>query len=313
MSEMDSPDTPDFTLALWATNLARPLNGLAAWAAMVEAQMIEAKARGADLLVMPEYAAEQWLSFAPAGLTLAEEVPWLASQAEAGLAAIAGLPAKHGLALLAGTMPVDCDEPPVYMDSPYVNRAHLLLPEGRVLHQDKLCLTPNEKNPEGWCLAPGERLEVFEWRGLRLVVVICLDIELPALAALVAPYLPDIVLVPSMTSQITGYRRVFACARARAVELQAAVGAVGVIGKASPNKEKATNVSGAAIYLPCEDSLGETGLVDEIPPAGAVEGPGPLLVGRIPVAELRRLREGAAEVWPGAWSAAHVHICLTEG
>jgi hypothetical protein len=54
-------------------------------------------------------------------------------------------------------------------------------------------------------------------------------------------------------------------------------------------------------------------LVDEIPPAGAVEGPGPLLVGRIPVAELRRLREGAAEVWPGAWSAAHVHISLTEG
>src|SRR3546814_12678616 len=57
-----------FSLALWATNLATPLNGLEAWAAHVEAKLAEAAAAGAKLLVMPEYACEAWLSFKPAGL-----------------------------------------------------------------------------------------------------------------------------------------------------------------------------------------------------------------------------------------------------
>ena len=39
------------TLALWATNLTTPLNGLGAWAAHVEAKMAEAAAAGAKLLV----------------------------------------------------------------------------------------------------------------------------------------------------------------------------------------------------------------------------------------------------------------------
>src|SRR3546814_3572620 len=55
-----------FSLALWATNLATPLNGLEAWAAHVEAKLAEAAAAGAKLLVMPEYACEAWLSFKPA-------------------------------------------------------------------------------------------------------------------------------------------------------------------------------------------------------------------------------------------------------
>ena len=41
------------TLALWATNLAQPLNGLEAWAARVDDRMAEARAEGADLLIMP--------------------------------------------------------------------------------------------------------------------------------------------------------------------------------------------------------------------------------------------------------------------
>ena len=56
---MPTPDT--ITLALWATNLGRPLNGLDAWAARVDARMAEAAAAGARMLVMPEYACEQWL------------------------------------------------------------------------------------------------------------------------------------------------------------------------------------------------------------------------------------------------------------
>ena len=130
---MPTPDT--ITVALWATNLGRPLNGLEAWAARVDARMAEAAAAGARLLVMPEYASEQWLSFRPDGLTTDKEIPWLADLAPQALDLLRPLPAKHGIGLMAGTMPWT-------VDGGQRNRAWLLLPDGRVIHQDKLCLTP---------------------------------------------------------------------------------------------------------------------------------------------------------------------------
>jgi predicted amidohydrolase len=305
MSE-EAPET--LTLALWAVNLARPLNGIGAWAAAVDAQMARAKAEGADLLVMPEYMSEQWLSFAPAGIGATEEIPWMAEQAEAALSAIRDLPAEHGMALLAGTMPVKADPPPP-SGSPYLNRAHLLLPDGRIVRQDKLCLTPAEKDPQGWHLNVGETLEIVEWQGMKLATLICLDVELPALASLLAPERPDLILVPSMTARLSGYSRVFGCAKARAVELQAAVAAVGVIGAASTNKPRETNTSGCSLFLPCEESLGFVGVHDTIPPVDSAEDEGPMLIARdVPLGEIRRLRAGAAEVWPGAWSAEKVKL-----
>ncbi len=165
------------SVALWACNLSAPLTGIEAWGAAVDRQMAAAKAQGADLLVMPEYAAEQWLSFAPADLPPAAEIAWMAEQAPVALAQLASLPRKHALALLAGTMPMR-REHPAPDTPPHVNRAWLLLPDGRAIAQDKLCLTPGEQNPAGWNLATGDRIEIIEWRGLRLAVVICLDIEM---------------------------------------------------------------------------------------------------------------------------------------
>jgi len=299
--------TDTITIALWATNMAVPLNGLDAWAAQVDAQMAEARAAGARLLVMPEYISLQWLSFAPAGLTLADEIPWMASQSEAALARLRPLIARHGIGLLAGAMPVAKPDP-APEEPPYLNRAWLLLPDGREIAQDKLCLTPGEKNPLDWNLTPGNVLRIVEWNGLRLAICICLDIELPALAAHLAPFELDLLLVPSQTSKLSGYSRVFSCAKARAVELQAAVCAVGGIGRAGGSSALA-NTSGAAAYLPCEEVLGHEGVLASIPPSDRTEGAGPMLIARdLPIAEIRRLRRGGAEVWPGAWRADHVRI-----
>jgi predicted amidohydrolase len=303
--------TDTLTIALWATNLAVPLGGLGDWTAGVDRQMAAAKAQGADLLVMPEYAAEQWLSFAPADLAPEAEIAWMAQQAAAALAGLKPLVRKHDVALLAGTMPV-AGARPVANTPPHVNRAWLLLPDGRAVAQDKLCLTPGEQNPAGWNLAAGDRIEIVHWRGLRLAILICLDIEMPALASLLAPCHVDLVLVPSMTEKLSGYSRVFSCAKARAVELMTAVAAVGCIGKAAASKPRLSNTSAAAVYLPCEEVLGHTGILAEIAPTDRAEGPGPLLIARdLPIATLRALRHGKAEVWPGAWRADHVRVVET--
>lgn len=297
---MPTPET--ITLALWATNLGRPLNGLDAWAARVDARMAEAAAAGAWMLVMPEYACEQWLSFRPDGLTTDREIPWLADLAPEALDQLRPLPAKHGIGLMAGTMPWT-------VDGGQRNRAWLLLPDGRVIHQDKLCLTPGEKHPKAWTLTTGDSVQIVEWEGLTIAIVICLDVEMPALSSLLAPHRPDLLLVPSMTERRSGYSRVFSCAKARAVELMCAVAVTGVVGQTPGTTWNPTNVSGNAVYLPCEPSLGYSGVHAETPPLEGHWGEGAILVARdIPVGAIRALRDNGPEVWPGAWTADHVRV-----
>ena len=55
----------------------------------VEARMAEAQAAGAGLLVLPEFACAQWLSFAPPGLAARPAGPWLAALTEQALAGAA--------------------------------------------------------------------------------------------------------------------------------------------------------------------------------------------------------------------------------
>ena len=289
------------TVALWAANLAVPLNGVAAWAAGIEARMAEAKADGARLLVTPEYHCQQWLSFAPDGIRPHEEIAWLASQGPAALEAVRPLARKYGLGLLAGTMPAPDGK------GGYRNRAHLFLPDGREIRQDKLCLTPAERDPAAWCLQTGHEVAVVEWEGLRLATLICLDIELPALAARLAPLDLDLILVPSMTSKLSGFHRVFGCARARAIELMTTVCAVGAIGVPERLTRRASNTSAAAALIPCEEALGFTGVPAALSPTARTTGAGPMLVASdLPVGLVRSLRRGKAEVWPGAWTADHV-------
>ncbi len=299
-------------VALWATNLTPRLDGLDAWIAAVDAKLAEARAQGADLLVLPEYACVQWLSFAPRGTTTQAEIPWMATQTPRALDALRPLVAKHGIALLAGSMPValkaGAEKGPDGQQR-HVNSAFLLLPDGRTHRQDKLCLTPGEADPDDWNLTPGDRLGVVEWKGLRLAVLICLDIELPALSVLMSGMAIDLVLVPSNTDTLAGYHRVFGCAKARAVELQAAVCVVGTIGDVPYAEHPGTNVAGAAVYIPCENELGFTGTLAELPPIGNASDDGPMLVVKdLPLAQIRRMRAGAAGVWPGQWSAKHLTI-----
>jgi predicted amidohydrolase len=294
--------TDKLTLALWATNLSVPVNGLSGWAARVEAKLAEAAAAGARLMVMPEYACEQWLSFKPDGLEPSREIAWMAGLAPEALELLKPLPAKHGVALLAGTMPWA-------VEGGYRNRAWLILPDGRVIAQDKMALTPGEQDPETWLLATGDELRIVEWEGLKIATLICLDVEMPALSSLLAPQGIDLLMVPSMTCYLSGYSRVFGCAKARAVELMSAVAATGCVGAAPGTTQNDQNISGCAVYLPCETDLGFTGKYESVGPVESDEGDGPFLIARdVPIGLIRQKRQGAAEVWPGAWNARHVTV-----
>jgi predicted amidohydrolase len=290
------------TLALWATDLSPPVTGIADWVGHVDARLGEAAEAGARLMVMPEYVAEQWLSFKPAGLSPRAEIAWMAEQAPQAVSLLRRKAADRGVALLAGTMPWQ-------VDGGFRNRAWLFLPDGREIAQDKLVLTPGERDPESWHVTTGDTVEIVEWAGLRIATLVCLDIEMPALAARLAREAIDLVLVPSSTGQYSGYYRVFGCAKARAVELLTVVAATGGIGMATGTTQNPTNVSGCAVYLPCEPGLGHDGIHAGVGPLESDPEGGPLLIARdIPFATIRALRAGGAQVWPGAWDASKIRI-----
>ena len=293
-------------VALWCLRLGNAAPDLAHWAAAVEARMAEAADRGAALLVMPEWVAKQWLAFAPKDLAGRDEVAWLADRAPEALELIRPCAARHGITLLAGSMAVHSpDDAP-----PWRNRAHVFLPDGTEVHHDKLCLTPSERDPGEWNLSTGSTVRTFDLGGVRAAVLICLDLELPALSAKLATAGLDVLFVPSYTSRLSGYSRVFSCAKARAVELLCTVCAVGCFGELhTANGTMFQSTGGASVYIPCEPGLGMIGVLEEIPPRFTGEGPGPLLVADVPVGQIRALRtEPSGEAWPGAWDASHITI-----
>lgn len=291
--------TDAFRIALWSVNLGVTSATMADWLHRVEERVREARVKGARLLLLPEYVSECFLAWKPAGLAATEEIAWMAGQAPEAAEGLRRIVERHGVSLVAGSMPWAAE-------GGHVNRTVALLADGRTIRFDKLCLTPQEQDKESWDLVPGGRLSVFELEGVRIALLICLDIEMPALSGLLAPARPDLVLVPSMTSQLSGYHRVYGCAKARAVELMASVAVCGTVGAARGTTQCPTNVSGAALYVPCEPELGFTGVAAEHPPVDGKGGEEPFLVADVPVATVRRLRKGGAEVWPGAWSAAHI-------
>jgi len=127
------------------------------------------------------------------------------------------------------------------------------------------------------------------------------------LAARLAPLDLDLILVPSMTSKLSGFHRVFGCARARAIELMTTVCAVGAIGVPERLTRRESNTSAAAAFVPCEEALGSTGVPAALSPTARTSGAGPMLIASdLPVGLVRELRRGKAEVWPGAWTADHV-------
>lgn len=295
--------TETVSITLWATNMGRTLSGPTDWLDSLDTVAKESKDSGSDLLVVPEYVSEIWLTYAGPDIDVRKEPARMAEAADALLDGTQKIADKHGIDIMAGTWPVPDGK------GGFNNGAHLFTVGGdRPLMQPKLCMTPPEKDPASWGIRPGSGMRVFDWNGLRCAIVTCLDIELPALSVKLAQTAPDLdlILCPSMTERLSGYSRVFGCAKARAVELMTTVAVVGAIG-ATPLKDPRPNVSGAAVYLPCEADLGFDGRFAEIGPFS--EAPkddplGPRLHARdIPVGKVRKLRENQPEVWPGAWSA----------
>lgn len=194
---------------------------------------------GADLVLLPEFT---WVGLEPLvephTLRRVSEVFW-----GEVLPALKSLLMRPGKAVVLGTVPFWDEE-----RQELRNRAPILV-EDRLLHQDKLHLTPWESD-----FSPGTELRLWEFAGLRFAVVICLDIEIPEISTRLRGEGVDVVLVPSATETVLGVERVDRCASARAVELGCVVGVCHLTGRAEAGLID-ENVGRTAVYRPSQASF----------------------------------------------------------
>lgn len=236
-----------------------PIDALSDWdayAEKLERWVSSAAAGGASLAVFPEYGAMELASLDPATMgSLSGSMAFVSSLVPQVDALHARLAARHGLHILAASMPCQND------DGRYVNRARLFTPSGRMGAQDKQIMTRFER--EQWGVSSGGPLRLFDTSLGKIGVLICYDSEFPLLARALVEAGAELLLVPSCTDTLQGYWRVRIGARARALEGQCYTVHSPTIGDAPWSPAVDVNCGTAGIFAPPDGPFPDNGIVAE--------------------------------------------------
>ena len=229
------------------------LSGWGALEARLDRLLSEA---AADLVVLPEYAAmEAALMSPPRGDGALDWRDRAAEMAGDWAAQIAQLARKHGCTIVGGSGPARTP-------AGIVNRAPVAAPNGATGHQDKLILTPWER--EELAMVPGTGLTLFDGPLGAFGVLVCYDSEFPLLARALVEAGACVLCVPSCTDLPAGQTRVRQSCRARAIEGQVAVVQAPLVGEtACPVID--VNRGRAGIFVPPDTGLPETGILADGP------------------------------------------------
>lgn len=235
--------------------------------------------QGAELLVFPEYAAMELASLAEEAN--ARDLAKAAGAVNARIGDVddlhASLAKEFGVHICAASAPLKRD------DGGMVNRARLFAPDGSRGSQDKLILTPFERDE--WGLAPGRGLAVFETALGGIGIPICYDAEFPLVARALVAVGAEILLVPSCTRTRAGWSRVRIAAAARALEGQCVVAQAVTLSDAAWLAAAGKGVGAAGIYLPPDGDFAEDGVLA----AGKPDTPG-WVYGEVDLTALREVR-----------------------
>lgn len=168
-----------------------------------------AEAYHCHFLVLPEMFTSQLFCTMKTDLTFEQVVSELADMTPQYEELFKDYSISRQLYIIAGTHPVR-REGRIY------NVSHMFTPSGHVYTQDKLHITPNER--EDWGTSPGEKVKIFDTAFGRIAIQVCYDIEFPELSRLLGLAGVEVVFVPFCTDDRKAYNRVRYTAQARAVE-----------------------------------------------------------------------------------------------
>jgi len=202
-------------------------------------------------LVLPELFTAQLFSAIDPSLSAREAIAVLADQAPEYRDILRRLATTHRLHIVGGSHPTRVGDE-------IRNTAHLFAPDGSIHTQDKLHVTPNERQEYG--IAPGDVIRVFETAYARIAMPVCYDIEFPELCRVLALSGAEILMTPFSTDERRAYLRVRYSAHARAVENTVYVVLSGNVGNLPQVDNFLINYGQAAICTPSDFSFPSEGL-----------------------------------------------------
>ncbi|RDI37964.1 2-oxoglutaramate amidase (plasmid) [Aquicella lusitana] len=141
----------------------------------------------------------------------------------------------------------------------FINRAYIFSPNGAYEYQDKLQLTEYEKSIH--LLQHGDKQKIFETSLGKIGIAVCYDSEFPEIIRSLVQHGASIILVPSYTTTLAGYNRVFLSCRARAIENQCHVAISFVINEVNLSGEFDHAYGQAAILGPADIGFPDDGII----------------------------------------------------
>ncbi|WP_431090127.1 carbon-nitrogen hydrolase family protein [Paenibacillus sp. 8b26] len=208
---------------------------------------------GAEFVLFPEFFTTQLMSIGDSqgkALTI-NDLPNFTNRY---LELFTSFARRTGMHIIGGTHVVQRNER-------LYNTAHLFYPDGRVVTQDKIHITPTEVHE--WNMAPGEGLNVFETSKGKIAMLTCYDIEFPEIVRMAKAKGADIIFCPSCTDDRHGFYRVRYTSHARAVENQVYVVLTGTVGALPTVDFMRANYGQAAVITPNDIPFPPRGIMVE--------------------------------------------------
>lgn len=223
------------------------------FARQVEHYVKTAEEYSADFVLFPEFFTTQLMSieneFGEA-LTI-DQLPNFTEQYRSLFITLA---IKTNMHIIAGTHVIKRN------DKLY-NVAHMFYPDGRVVEQAKLHITPTEVDE--WNMSAGDGLQVFETEKGTVAMLTCYDIEFPEIVRMAKAKGADVIFCPSCTDDRHGFHRVRYTSHARAIENQVYVVTTGTVGSLQTVDFMRGNFGQAAVISPNDIPFPPKGILAE--------------------------------------------------
>ncbi|MEH7124929.1 carbon-nitrogen hydrolase family protein [Bacillus sp. JJ1773] len=208
---------------------------------------------GSEFILFPEFFTTQLLSIGnEQGTSLSiNELPDFTEQYKNLFTKFAKETNTH---IIAGTHVIE-------KEGRLYNVAHMFYPDGRIVEQAKLHITPTEV--EEWNMSAGEGLEVFDTDKGRIAILTCYDIEFPEIVRMAKAKGADVIFCPSCTDDRHGFHRVRYTCHARAIENQVYVVVTGTVGSLPTVDFMRGNFGQAAVITPNDVPFPPKGIMVE--------------------------------------------------
>lgn len=207
----------------------------------------------ADYVLLPELVTVQLLSASEAA-SPQEGMRRLSDYTGRFVKLLQKLAQKYHLTIIGGSHPT-------YVKDDLLNICHICLPDGEVIGQPKLHITPNERR--WWGIKGGDTLRIIDTPKGRIGVLICYDVEFPEAARYLADQGVEIIFVPFCTDNRQGYLRVRYCAQARAIENQIYLALAGNVGNLPDVNNMDIQYGQACVLTPSDFAFARDGIAAE--------------------------------------------------